>query len=226
MKGKLIVLDGVDSSGKQTQAQLLAKRLKEEGYKVKEISFPDYESNSSALVKMYLSGALGDNPDEIDPYAVSSFYAADRYVSYLTKWKKDLEEGAIIIADRYVSSNMIHQGAKIKNKEEKDAFLSWLHDFEFGIYKLPEPAMTIFLDMPVEFAMKLMAERKNKFTGETQKDIHEKHAGYLQESYDNAMGIAKKYDWNIIHCVENSHIKSISEISDEVFEIVKGVVEC
>lgn len=224
MEGKLIVVDGVDSSGKQTQVEVLYNKLKAEGLKVKRISFPNYESNSSALVKMYLAGDLGTNPDELDPYAISTFYAADRYISYITDWKKDLDDGYIIIADRYVSSNMIHQAAKIKDINAKKIFLDWLDSFEYGVYKLPRPDIVIFLNMPVEQAVKLMADRKNKITGDEKKDIHERDVAYLQESYNNAMFIANEYSWNIVNCVNNSAIRKIEDIASEIYSDVKNLL--
>ena len=224
MEGKLIVIDGVDSSGKQTQVEILYNKLKAEGLKVKRISFPNYESNSSALVKMYLAGDLGTNPDELDPYAISTFYAADRYISYITDWKKDLDDGYIIIADRYVSSNMIHQAAKIKDINAKKIFLDWLDSFEYGVYKLPRPDIVIFLNMPVEQAVKLMADRKNKITGDEKKDIHERDVAYLQESYNNAMFIANEYSWNIVNCVNNSAIRKIEDIASEIYSDVKNLL--
>lgn len=224
MEGKLIVIDGVDSSGKQTQVEILYNKLKAEGLKVKRISFPNYESNSSALVKMYLAGDLGTNPDELDPYAISTFYAADRYISYITDWKKDLDDGYIIIADRYVSSNMIHQAAKIKDINAKKIFLDWLDSFEYGVYKLPKPDIVVFLNMPVEYAVKLMAERKNKITGDEKKDIHERDVAYLQESYNNAMFIANEYSWNIVNCVNNSAVRKIEDIASEIYSDVKNLL--
>lgn len=224
MEGKLIVIDGVDSSGKQTQVEILYDKLKAEGLKVKRISFPNYESNSSALVKMYLAGDLGTNPDELDPYAISTFYAADRYISYITDWKKDLDDGYIIIADRYVSSNMIHQAAKIKDINAKKIFLDWLDSFEYGVYKLPRPDIVIFLNMPVEQAVKLMADRKNKITGDEKKDIHERDVAYLQESYNNAMFIANEYSWNIVNCVNNSAVRKIEDIASEIYSDVKNLL--
>lgn len=224
MEGKLIVIDGVDSSGKQTQVEILYNKLKAEGLKVKRISFPNYESNSSALVKMYLAGDLGTNPDELDPYAISTFYAADRYISYITDWKKDLDDGYIIIADRYVSSNMIHQAAKIKDINAKKIFLDWLDSFEYGVYKLPRPDIVIFLNMPVEQAVKLMADRKNKITGDEKKDIHERDVAYLQESYNNAMFIANEYSWNIVNCVNNSAVRKIEDIASEIYSDVKNLL--
>ena len=224
MEGKLIVVDGVDSSGKQTQVEILYNKLKAEGLKVKRISFPNYESNSSALVKMYLAGDLGTNPDELDPYAISTFYAADRYISYITDWKKDLDDGYIIIADRYVSSNMIHQAAKIKDINAKKIFLDWLDSFEYGVYKLPRPDIVIFLNMPVEQAVKLMADRKNKITGDEKKDIHERDVAYLQESYNNAMFIANEYSWNIVNCVNNSAVRKIEDIASEIYSDVKNLL--
>lgn len=225
MASNLIVIDGVDSSGKQTQVEELTRRLTQRGISVKKISFPNYESESSALVKMYLSGKLGDNPDAIDPYAVSTFYAADRYLSYMMDWKKDLEAGTVIIADRYVSSNQIHQAAKIKDPDEKQKFLDWLDDFEYEIYKLPRPTVQIFLDMPVKYGAMLMANRNNKFTGDSKKDIHEGNLDYLVESYNNAMDIAQKYKWDIVTCVKDNRIRSIMDVADEIFSLVTSRLE-
>jgi len=219
--GKLIAIDGVDASGKQTHTGMLYERLIAAGYDVKKISFPAYESDSSALVKMYLSGAFGENPDDVNAYAASSFFAADRFASYRTEWMNEYKNpDKIIIADRYVSSNMIHQASKIGNQEEKDKFLDWLYELEFYIYQIPKPDITFFLDMPVEYAKKLMSERENKFDSTAVKDIHERNSDYLLKSYNNACDIAKKFNWKTVSCVQNNEIRSIENINDEMYQIL------
>lgn len=221
--GKLIAIDGVDASGKQTHAEILFEKLKNMGKKVRLVSFPAYDKPSSALVKMYLSGDFGEKPEDVSAYAASTFFAADRFSTYRTDWGKDYEDDTIIIADRYVTSNMIHQASKLK-KEERSEFLDWLDNFEYNIYSLPRPDVTIFLDMPPEFGAELMRERENKFSGESQKDIHERNKEYLKESYDNACFVAEKYNWQRISCVKDEKIRTIEEINEEIFELVKSIV--
>lgn len=221
--GKLIAIDGVDASGKQTHAEILFEKLKNMGKKVRLVSFPAYDKPSSALVKMYLSGDFGEKPEDVSAYAASTFFAADRFSTYRTDWGKDYEDDTIIIADRYVTSNMIHQASKLK-KEERSEFLDWLDNFEYNIYSLPRPDVTIFLDMPPEFGAELMRERENKFSGESQKDIHERNKEYLKESYDNACFVAEKYSWQRISCVKDEKIRTIEEINEEIFELVKSIV--
>lgn len=221
--GKLIALDGVDASGKQTHTELLAEFLKGMGKKVRRLSFPAYDSPSSTLVKMYLSGDLGKNAEDVDAYCASTLFAADRFVTYRTDWAEDYKnKDVILIADRYVSSNMIHQAGKIGNKREKDLFLEWLDNFEYEIYKLPRPDVTLFLDMPPEYGRKLMANRDNKFTGEKELDIHESDSSYLDKSYENAKYVAEKFAWNHILCVKNEKIRSVEDIQTEIREIIKS----
>ena len=223
--GKLIAIDGVDASGKQTHTQMLFDRLIKEGYKVKRISFPAYESPSSELVKMYLSGAFGNNPEDVNAYAASSFFAADRFASFRTDWGEFYKNpDTVIIADRYVSSNMIHQASKIDNDEEKNKFLKWLCELEFDIYEIPKPDMTFFLDMPVEYAQMLMSSRENKFDKNAEKDIHESNRHYLCKSYENACQIAKMFNWNRILCVADGKIRTIDEINDEIYNSVKNII--
>lgn len=220
--GRLIAIDGVDASGKQTHTSMLYERLIADGYNVRKISFPAYESPSSELVKMYLSGKFGDKPEDVNAYAASSFFAADRFSSFRTDWKDFYDkEDTIIIADRYTSSNMIHQASKIDDIEEKNKFLDWLFELEFDIYGIPKPDLTFFLDMPVQYAKKLMEDRENKFDNTQSKDIHERNREYLEKSYDNACYIAKKYSWEHILCVDNGNIRSIEDINNEMYDIVK-----
>ena len=198
-KGKLFVIDGTDGSGKQTQLEKLRKRLDEENIEYKNVSFPNYESPSSSLVKMYLSGEFGQNAKEISPYIASTFYAADRYTT----------------------SNMIHQAGKIKDDAEREKFLDWLWDFEFNLYKIPIPTETFFLNMPTEYALKLIANRENKFSHTQKKDIHEKDETHLRESYNEALKLVKKYNWKEIKCVKDEKVRSIDDIHGDIWKEIK-----
>jgi dTMP kinase len=220
MKGKLIIIEAGDASGKATQTAKLYNRLKKEKYKVMKVEYPNYKSDSSALIKMYLNGEFGSNPDDVNPYVASTFYAVDRFASYKKEWEDFYKGGGIVIADRYTTSNMIHQAAKIKNEKEKDRYLEWLWDFEFVLFGLPVPDCVIFLNMPPEYSSRLIDTRKNKFTGKEEKDIHEKNYQYLIDSYMNSCCIAERYNWNIIDCVSEGRLKSIEEIHEEIYKVV------
>ena len=222
--GKLFVIDGTDASGKQTQLKKLQERLKKENIEYKLVSFPNYESPSSSLVKMYLSGEFGKNAKEISPYIASTFFAADRYATF----KKELEEfyngGGIILADRYTTANMVHQAGKITDKEEREKFLNWLWDFEFNLYKLPVPTKVFFLNMPPKYAFELMKNRENKFTHEAQKDIHERDENHIIDSYNAACEVAEKYNWTKIECVEDDRLRTIEEIHEDIFNEIKKIL--
>jgi dTMP kinase len=224
LRGKLIVIEGVDSSGKETHTEMLFQRLLDEKYNIRKIEFPDYNSQSSALVKMYLKGDFGCNPEDVNPYAASTFFAIDRFASFRTSWQDFYNDGGIILADRYTMSNMIHQASKVKEKEKKLAFLDWLSDFEFVKLGIPVPDCVIFLDMPAEYGQKLMKERKNKITGLAEKDIHEKSLEHLKDSYNNAISIADAYKWNRVYCVVDGKLRDIADINDEVYSIVKRTI--
>lgn len=215
--GKLFVIDGTDGSGKQTQFDLLKKKLNEKGIEYITISFPNYDSPSSSLVKMYLSGEFGANAKDVSPYIASTFYAADRYATYQKELKDYYEKGGIILADRYTTANMVHQAGKIKDKEERKKFLDWLWELEFNLYKIPIPTKTFFLNMPVEYSLKLIQNRENKFTKEKEKDIHERDTQHLIDSYNAACDVAKDYNWCEIKCVKNNQLRTTDEISEEIF---------
>ena len=220
-KGKLIIIEsGSDASGKATQSNRLYERLINEGKQCMKITFPDYNSDSSALVKMYLNGDFGKDPNDVNPYVSSTFYAIDRYASYKTKWGEFYNNGGIIISDRYTTSNMVHQAAKINN-DEKEKFLDWLYDLEFNIYGIPKPDEIIFLDVDPEVSQELMKDRKNKFTGEEAKDIHESNKEYLINSYNNSLYIADKYNWKVIKCCKDSKLRTIEDINDEIYDNIK-----
>lgn len=223
-KGKLVVLEAGDGSGKATQTNKLYERLLKEGYKVLKIEYPNYKSNSSALIKMYLNGEFGQNPEDINAYAASTFYAVDRYASFKKEWEQFYKEGGIVLADRYTTSNMVHQASKINDISEKEKFLDWLWELEFKLMGLPVPDKVLFLDMPPEYSFKLMMERKNKFTGSKEKDIHERNNSYLIQSYNNACYIADKYNWDKIKCVENESIKTIGEIHESIYKSLTEII--
>ncbi|WP_312650285.1 thymidylate kinase [Proteiniclasticum sp.] len=217
MKGKLIVIEGVDGSGKQTQSDKLYRTLLSKGLRVIKVEFPDYQSESSSLVKMYLRGDFGKNPEDVSAYVASSFFAADRYASYTTKWKDFYEAGGIVVADRYTTANMVHQASKILDQAERDTFLEWLYQLEFGMYGIPKPDLVFFLDVPPEISMEMTRERKNKITGEKEKDIHEGDQHHLDTSYMNAHYVADKYGWTKISCVENGRMRSKEDIFSDIY---------
>ncbi|MBR6646917.1 MAG: deoxynucleoside kinase [Clostridia bacterium] len=222
--GKLIVIEGVDSSGKQTQTKMLFDRLKAEYENVKTVSFPDYESDFSVPVRRYLAGDLGPDPKDVSAYAASTFYAIDRYASFKRDWGEFYNSGGVVVCDRYVTSNIVHQASKVENSE-KEAFINWLSDFEYKKLGLPEPDCVIFLDMPPEFARMLMAERMNKITGEKEKDIHERDKNHLETSYNNATSICEYLGWHRISCVDSGKVKKREEIAEEIYKKVKMIIE-
>ncbi len=222
--GKLVVIDGTDGSGKETQMNILVEKLKERNIDFRRVDFPNYDSPSSSLVKMYLSGEFGKDAKSVSPYIASTFYAADRYATY----KKDLEEyyenGGLILADRYTTANMVHQAGKIKDKEERKKFLDWLWDLEFNIYKIPVPDKIFFLDMPIDYVEKLIANRKNKFDANAKKDIHESDESHLIDSHNAACEVAKDYNWIKIDCVVDGILRTREDIGEEIFSKVKDIL--
>ena len=215
--GRIIVIEGTDASGKATQSELLYEYLKKDNNNVMKLSFPDYDSPSSSLIKMYLKGDFGKMPDSVSPQVASVFYASDRYASYKTKWRDFYDKpDSIIVLDRYVTSNMIHQAAKITDAEEREKYLDWVYNLEYEIMGLPKPNKVIFLNMPPENAEFLMSERKNKIDNSDKKDIHESDTKYLRKCYDTAVFVAKKYNWTEISCTSNGQIKSIQQIHSEI----------
>ncbi|MGN0108317.1 MAG: dTMP kinase [Hominilimicola sp.] len=223
--GILVAIDGVDASGKQTQTELLKRRLIENGKNIKAVSFPAYDNPSSTLVKMYLNGDFGEKPSDVNAYATSTFFAADRFATYRTDWGKDYNNSTIILADRYVSSNLIHQASKIDNNAEKDKFLMWLDDLEHNIYGLPRPDVTIFLDMPPEYGARLMKDRANKSNGTSVKDIHESDFSYLETSYNNAVYVAERFGWKRVSCVKDGKIRSVEDIHNDIYTIIREILK-
>ena len=222
MKGKLFVIEGVDGSGKATQTDLLYQALQNEGKTVRKISFPNYDSPSSSLIKMYLNGEFGTDPQAVNAYATSVFFAVDRFASFRTDWHSFYEDGGIIIADRYVTSNFVHQGGKIEDVAEKERYIQWLSHLEYDIFGLPRPDCVIFLDMPPAYSLRLRQQRNTLKQGLTH-DIHEEDQGYLYQAYENATAIAQHQAWHVINCVADYEIRTIEEIHQEIMQIFSGL---
>lgn len=221
MKGKLIVVEGLDGSGKATQAELISAELQKKGRSSKKITFPDYDQPSSSLVKMYLNSEFGKDPSDVNAYAASSFFAVDRYASYKKFWQKDYNNGMIIISDRYVTSNLLYQLPKVK-KQDWDKFIEWSCDYEYNKLELPKPDMVIYLDIPIDISQRLMSKRYDGH--EEKKDLHESNMKYLKLCEDAANYIAKKFKFNIINCCFNDEIKSVLEIHNTIMDFVNKVV--
>ena len=221
MAGKIIVIEGLDGSGKATQTDLLYKKLLEQGKNVKKLTFPCYESESSALVRMYLGGELGSNPDSVNPYQASAFYAVDRVASFLKDWKADYENGTIFLCDRYSTSNAIYQLSKLNESEYED-FLNWLNDFEHNKLGIPRADYVVYLDMPTEVSQKLMSKRYKGDEGK--KDIHEKNEDFLKKCRMASSYCAKALNWDVVLCAEKGEPKTIEEIANEVYSKVEGKI--
>ena len=196
--GKLIVLEGLDGSGKGTQTNLLIESLKKNGKKVKKIDFPAYGTEGAALVELYLKGGLGGSPFDTNAYAASMFYAADRYVSFRREWGADYADpDTVLVANRYTTANAYHQLSKL-NKEEYSAFLDWLWDFEYGKLGLPKPDLVLLLDMPASLSEKMVEKRG------AEKDIHELDTSYLERCREAALYVAETCGWTVIPCGEEN----------------------
>ncbi len=215
--GRLIVIEGLDGCGKSTQLELLPKALKERGIDCKSVSFPQYESDSSALVKMYLSGRFGNKPGDVNAYAASVFYTVDRYASYKENWGEFYQKGGTVVSGRYTTSNAIHQTSKLPREEWED-FLNWLYDFEYNKIGIPKPDKVIFLDMPVEVSQKLLS---NRYKGdEDKKDIHESDIEYLNNCRKAAKFTADYSGWKTISCAKDGEPRSIEDIAADILEEV------
>lgn len=217
MSGKLIVFEGTDGSGKATQTQLLCRHLEREGIPYKKIDFPRYGKPSAAMVQEYLDGNLGKKPGDVNAYAASMFYAMDRYASYKQDWGKFYEDGGLIIADRYTTSNAVHQASKLSDEERKP-YLDWLFDLEYRLLGLPAPDMVVYLDMPTEITERMMRQRE-KSTG-THADIHEQDEAYLKQCRANAKAVVRECGWSIIHCENGDEPRTPEDIHRQVLEVV------
>ena len=215
---KLIVIEGLDGSGKSTQIEQIKKYISSKNIKYRQIKLPDYDDRSSTLVKMYLDGQFGSNPSDVNAYAAASFYAVDRYASYKQHWGKDYENGVVILADRYTTSNAVHQTSKLP-AEKWDEFLAWLYSYEFEYLGIPKPDTVIYLDMDPQASQKLMSGRYHG--DESKKDIHEKDVEYLNNCRKSALYSAEKLDWKVVKCSQNGNVRSIEDISYEIITILE-----
>ena len=222
MKGKLIVLEGTDGSGKSTQFSLLCRRLEEAGRPFHRIVFPQYQEPSSALVRMYLGGEFGARPSDVNAYAASTFYAVDRYASFKKVWGEDYRAGKLILSDRYTTSNAVHQTGKLPEGEQ-EGFLRWLFDFEYGKLGLPEPDLVLYLDMPTDRAVELLRRREGET--HTTGDIHEVDTAYLAQCRRVALRAAGLCGWAVISCVDGGGaVRPSEELHREIWEKVQSIL--
>ncbi len=215
--GKLIVIEGLDGCGKATQTALLAEFLARRGTEVKSLEFPCYDSDSSALVKMYLSGRFGSRPDDVNCYAASMFYAADRFASYKSDWQSAYISGGIMIADRYTTSNAVYQMAKLP-PEQWESYCEWLWDFEYVKLGIPKPDFVIYLDMSPEVSERLLAVRYGN--DDSKKDIHERDRDFQRRCRKAALWCAERFGWRVIRCDVDGEPKTIEEISAQIIAAV------
>lgn len=217
MQGRLIVLEGIDGSGKSTQYELLCSRLEREGRSFRRVVFPRYDKASSALVRAYLGGEFGTSPSDVNAYAASTFYAVDRFASFKTEWQAYYENGGLVVADRYTTSNACHQGGKVP-PEQRQHFLDWLYDFEFRLLGLPQPDAVIYLDVDIEVSRRQM-ERRQRDTN-TSADIHERDFSYLSQCLEAGRYAAEHYGWKRISCADGGEMRSVEEIHREVYGVL------
>ena len=216
-KGKLIVLEGIDGSGKSAQFRRLCARLEQDGIEYNHIVFPRYNEESSALIRMYLNGDFGTNPNDVNPYTASTFFAVDRYASYKKDWGSIYENGGIFLSDRYTTSNAVHQGCKLPD-EELPAFFSWLTDLEYNKMGLPEPDLVLYLDVDLETSIARMRRREEKT--HTHADIHEKDLDYLRRCLHTADQAADYYGWTRIPFQKDGVERDVDEKNQELYRIL------
>ena len=220
--GKLIVIEGTDGSGKSTQFKLLTERVAREGHEFQRLVFPQYQEESSALIRMYLGGQFGSKPSDVNAYAASAFYAVDRYASYKKVWGLWYENGGLVLSDRYTTSNAVHQASKEPEGKQAE-FLKWLYEFEYDKLGLPAPDLTIYLDVPTDFTEKMM--RSREAATNTHADIHEQDLQYLATCRRTGKAAAKFYNWTVIDCVRNGAMRSIEDIHEEIYRPVLNCLE-
>ncbi len=220
--GKLIVIEGTDGSGKSTQFRRMSEHLEKDGIAFRHLVFPRYTEESSALIRMYLGGQFGDKPTDVNAYAASAFYAVDRFASYKMDWGQWYEQDGVVLSDRYTTSNAVHQASK-EAPENREAYLHWLYDFEYNKMGLPRPDLTIYLDVPTDFTEKLLRHREQDTN--TTADIHEKDMQYLATCREMGRAAAAYYGWQVISCVRDGKMRSIEDIHEEIYTLVKACLE-
>lgn len=219
--GKVIVIEGLDGSGKATQTARLYELLSARGVQVRRVSFPDYDSPSSALVKMYLNGEFGSDPGDVNGYAAAAFYAVDRYASFKKDWGKAYDDGAVILCDRYATSNAVYQMTKVPQCEREE-YLRWLEELEYCRLGIPRPDLVIYLDVPTDISQSLMSRRYDG--DESKKDLHERNLAYLAQCGESARYSAMKLNWNVISCVRDGKMRSIDDISAEIAKLTDKLI--
>lgn len=221
MNGKLIVFEGTDGSGKATQTRLLCQHLKQGGITYREIDFPRYGNPFAEPARLYLEGALGRNPGDVNAYAASTLYAVDRFASYKQDWGDFYEAGGLVVADRYTTSNAVHQASKLP-EAERETYLRWLFDLEYERLGLPRPDLVIYLDMPTEITEQMMRSRE-AHTG-TRADIHERDEAYLKRCRANAREVVRTCGWTVVSCARDGSPRSPEEIHQQVYGIVERLL--
>jgi len=231
-RGKLIVIDGTDGSGKATQTDLIVKHLKQDGAKVKVIDFPDYSSN---FFGKFIGHCLSEqyyNFVKVHPKIASVLYAADRFESS-NKIENWLKEGSIVIADRYASANQIHQGGKITNTKKRESFLKWLAQMEYEVFKIPKPDAVFYLSVPIPIVLKLIHERnknsQRNYLGkkkDKKEDVHEKDVKFLENSRQSALWLAEtQKGWIKIECEKKGKLETREIIHEKIYEKIKKIIK-
>ena len=224
MAGKIIVIEGTDCSGKETQTKLLVEKLNNEGKKCVRFGFPMYETPTGKIVGgAYLGkpeiceGFFPEGAPNVDPYVSCLYYAADRRYN-ISKINEYLEKGYCVILDRYTTSNLAHQGSKIKDKDERFDMYQWIDKLEYWLLKLPKPDKTIFLHMPYEYSCELKKNRENL-------DENERDPEHLKQAEVTYIELSELYNWHRIECVSDGCVRSIEEIGEEVYNLVKDLIK-
>ena len=219
-----LVIEGIDGAGKETQTRLLKEYLKSLGKNVITQSFPNYGTDGCKPVQMYLDGKLSKTANEVNAYQSSVLFAVDRFCT-MTQLIKNITKDSVVVFDRYVSSNMLHQGGKIHNDEDLEKYLKWLENFEFEVMKIPRPDKIFFLSVPPEISMELIKQRKG-LKSQTEKDIQESDENHLKNAYNTGMKISKMFGWEIIDCVdkEKKQMRTKGDISKEIQQKVNQIL--
>lgn len=221
MKGKLIVLEGVDGSGKSTQFKMLTDALKKAGRSFRTVTFPRYSESSSALLRSYLNGEFGSDPRDVNAYAASTFFFVDRFASYKTDWGEFYNSGGVVLCDRYTTSNAIHQGAKLP-EGEREGFFDWLYNFEFETMELPRPDCVLYMDIDIDTCLSQLKNRQQ--SGGAAADIHESHAGYLADCLKAGAAAADRLGWHRVRCLEKGKMRSMEDIHEEILKYVEEIM--
>ena len=223
MKGKIIVIEGTDCSGKETQSKLLEERLKKDGIDCIRFSFPMYDTPTGKIIggpylgkEEITESFFEEGPVNVDPHVICLYYAADRKYN-MKKIEEYLDKGYYVILDRYTTSNLAHQGSKIKDPDERFNMYQWIDKLEYWLLRLPKPDQTIFLHMPLEYSIEL---RNNRETI----DEHEKDEEYLRQSEECYIELSELYNWSKIECVKDNKIRTIEDINNEIYDIIKAKV--